>query len=1266
MAGYPVIDPDGVDILNVDGSTTHYNLGETVPLSSLISRRYSWLVERGYLSETEIGFGGTETDLTDVEYIGFNTATPYHTPTLGQITWNGEEGTLDLALANDVIYENGMKLFMPPTKNNSGVQINKGEFVMATGAQGDRITIAKAVTDGSVDPQYMIGVAASDIPNGSETGLIIVYGILKGIDTDLWPVGTILYPDPTTPGWWTSTQPAAPSIKTSIAIVLRQQENTGRIYVRMTNGSVLGGTDSNVQFTTLADNDILTYDSTQEYWKNQNLAAAVDEVGGSITGLSNYLPLTGGTLTGDLVIGDGTTSATLTLSSEASSDSVINFRNAGVTRWRIYNDGDDYDSIKIDQHNAAGNFTGNALTISGATGQATFSNILKSLGQVNAANTTDSTSTTTGSIVTAGGLGVAKNLYVGSKLSIATAGYLQLENTTLDRIVLWGTKDAANAYAIGIENYTQYYRSYANHRWYINTAADDGATDVMELTSSQLAVNTTGKFFANGTVPAGTTNVLTADGTLDTTTGWTINSGWSIAGGEATVTAGAGTLESATTATTGYSYIVTVSMTRTSGSGNMGIYVDDLYISYGSTTDFSLYFTPKASNPTIKLTPTSAWAGTVYSVEVKRLSPLAQSLILYPTSDGGTVSYADIRVTPYSGNAGYSLYFGRGAGAYSGSNGYYSVGIGYNALLTNAGHYNVGIGASALTNAGTVLANQNVAIGASALSQLRSGGNNVFIGHRAGYVNDYSAESVAIGAFSQGLNNNSTGTSNTSVGRSSLYQITTGSNNTAIGRSSFYGLITGSDNTAVGFNSGYYQTAGNYNTFLGAYAGDRINGTYNTSIGYDSGPTSVWTHDYGIFIGYRARPSADAASNEIVIGKDIAGRGSNTTLIGNASTTDFYPYGKLHVEDTTNSTSTTTGSVIISGGLGVAKAIYGGSTITSGSTSAVIAGTDGFKQATYVASARNPIWRFGNSDGYGLSYFQGSASIEGNDTIGFHFGTATAAASILQVNRNNVVVSGTTDSSSTTTGSLRTAGGLGIAKSAFIGNGATIMSPSLGFALKLDNAGSDGGTNAWWIAPTGGGYTAGDNKLVFLYNSASSGGSLLTIDGANLKTGIGYGNYNPSATLDVKSYLTTDIGLIVRGVLSQTANLQEWRNSTGTVLASVSSSGAFTAVTKSFDIEHPTKEGKRLRYGSLEGPENGVYVRGKNDSHVITLPDYWTGLVDPDSITVQLTSNGKFQALYVEEIKDNSVIVGGVEGEYFYFIQAERIDVDKLVVEYGS
>jgi hypothetical protein len=111
--------------------------------------------------------------------------------------------------------------------------------------------------------------------------------------------------------------------------------------------------------------------------------------------------------------------------------------------------------------------------------------------------------------------------------------------------------------------------------------------------------------------------------------------------------------------------------------------------------------------------------------------------------------------------------------------------------------------------------------------------------------------------------------------------------------------------------------------------------------------------------------------------------------------------------------------------------------------------------------------------------------------------------------------------------------------------------------------------------------------------------------------------------------------------------------------------GAFAATTKSFLIPHPTKPNMQLRYGSLEGPENGVYVRGRlKDNNVIELPDYWTGLVDEDTITVNLTPIGKKQDLWVEDVVDNTVVVGGENVNCFYTVFAERKDVDKLVVEF--
>lgn len=110
--------------------------------------------------------------------------------------------------------------------------------------------------------------------------------------------------------------------------------------------------------------------------------------------------------------------------------------------------------------------------------------------------------------------------------------------------------------------------------------------------------------------------------------------------------------------------------------------------------------------------------------------------------------------------------------------------------------------------------------------------------------------------------------------------------------------------------------------------------------------------------------------------------------------------------------------------------------------------------------------------------------------------------------------------------------------------------------------------------------------------------------------------------------------------------------------------GSFAAQTKSFVIDHHTKPYSKLVHGSLEGPENGVYYRGKSKKKTIELPDYWSWLVDEETITVNLTPIGKKQDLFVKEIKDNKVIIGGARTvEYYYTVYAERKDVPKLIVE---
>ena len=121
-------------------------------------------------------------------------------------------------------------------------------------------------------------------------------------------------------------------------------------------------------------------------------------------------------------------------------------------------------------------------------------------------------------------------------------------------------------------------------------------------------------------------------------------------------------------------------------------------------------------------------------------------------------------------------------------------------------------------------------------------------------------------------------------------------------------------------------------------------------------------------------------------------------------------------------------------------------------------------------------------------------------------------------------------------------------------------------------------------------------------------------------------------------------------------------------LASWTSS--IVGVTKKFDIVHPVKgKGHRLEHGCLEGPELGVYYRGRLEANnVIELPDYWKGLVDAETITVNLTPHGSYQELFVKKIEWGTriIVVNNAGGpiDCSYVVYAERKDVDRLLIEY--
>ena len=117
------------------------------------------------------------------------------------------------------------------------------------------------------------------------------------------------------------------------------------------------------------------------------------------------------------------------------------------------------------------------------------------------------------------------------------------------------------------------------------------------------------------------------------------------------------------------------------------------------------------------------------------------------------------------------------------------------------------------------------------------------------------------------------------------------------------------------------------------------------------------------------------------------------------------------------------------------------------------------------------------------------------------------------------------------------------------------------------------------------------------------------------------------------------------------------------------SAGSFSANSKAFNIPHPSpgKEGIRLLHGCLEGPEYGVYTRGRvTNKKEIVFPPYWKDLIDWTTITISLTPIGSHQDVIVKRFDEEKVYLqsnGGLPIDCFYHVYATRKDVPILEVE---
>ena len=417
--------------------------------------------------------------------------------------------------------------------------------------------------------------------------------------------------------------------------------------------------------------------------------------------------------------------------------------------------------------------------------------------------------------------------------------------------------------------------------------------------------------------------------------------------------------------------------------------------------------------------------------------------------------------------------------------------VGCNAMQNASGIYNTAIGYKALCGSGVSnTGSYNTAIGWSSLGVNQNGAHNVGFGLSTLSANTSGGFNMALG--SQAMKFNQTGSYNMAIGVNALMTCTNPSNNSMIGSFTAYASTISTYNTIIGADACRNSTAiGSYNTVIGTGAFDYSYGKQNTIIGGNAvvGTSgSPYTGGNNIVIGYGATSSTTAIDGETTIGTTTTGMIrvtatnasisstnislTNTTVIGSLNVTGgpLTVGGGTTLGGTLNVTGTSTQAIINASGLVTANAgltvsasgmsVTGPTTIngqTSVEGSSITLKDNGtithFLQTSSATTLTNTTISLNSGvGGTTLTATNGdnvltsdiasgvANQLTASGNAGYNYLLASGASGYNQLTApNNYIVgniiqqTATTDSISATTGALQVAGGLGVAKSLFVG-----------------------------------------------------------------------------------------------------------------------------------------------------------------------------------------------------------------------------------------
>lgn len=178
--------------------------------------------------------------------------------------------TQELTIATNNVAATSAESLITQCYNDTGETLNKMTVVYINGRNGNLPTIVKAQADGESGSSKTYGVVAEDILD-NHSGTVISFGALIDLDTNQFSSaeGSTLYLSSTVAGGITTAKPSAPDHLVSIGKIIRNHNNQGIIQVYIQNGFEINELH-NVSISSIANNDILVYNSGTSLWENNS------------------------------------------------------------------------------------------------------------------------------------------------------------------------------------------------------------------------------------------------------------------------------------------------------------------------------------------------------------------------------------------------------------------------------------------------------------------------------------------------------------------------------------------------------------------------------------------------------------------------------------------------------------------------------------------------------------------------------------------------------------------------------------------------------------------------------------------------------------------------------------------------------------------------------------------------------------------------------------------------------------------------------------